>query len=148
MVHLVLGFAVIGLNLGAGALGAFRWWRAETSRSFWPLARAGQAAVVVQVLLGGSLVVLGYAPDDDLHYVYGALPVAASFVAEQLRVGAAETVLEARGIVSAQAVGDLPEPEQRSVVLAIMRREMGVMAMGALVVAALALRAAFVSGGL
>ena len=57
-----------------------------------------------------------------------------SFVAEQLRIAAAETVLAARGHESARAVGRLPEAEQRSVVLAIVRRELGVMALAALVI--------------
>ena len=49
---------------------------------------------------------------------------------------------------SAQAVGKLSEAEQRSVVLAIVRRELGVCALGALVITGLLLRAAFGSGGL
>ena len=57
------------------------------------------------------------------------------------RIVSAEQVLENREIPDAQAVGALPEAEQRSVVLAIMRRELGVMAAAALVVALLALRA-------
>ena len=54
---------------------------------------------------------------------------------------AAETVLDDAGLENAQAVGELDEADQRSVVLAIVRREMGVMAAGAFVVAFLALRA-------
>ena len=42
---------------------------------------------------------------DDLHYVYGLLPLAVSFVAEQLRIVSAETVLASRGLESAQ---DMP----------------------------------------
>jgi hypothetical protein len=57
----------------------------------------------------------------------------------------AEQVLENRELPDAQAVGALPEAEQRSVVVAIMRRELGVMALAALVVAFLSLRAAFVA---
>jgi hypothetical protein len=64
-----------------------------------------------------------------------------SFVAEQLRVTAADSVLHDSGLESAQAVGKLDEARQRSVVLAIVRREMGVMTAGAFVVAFLALRA-------
>jgi hypothetical protein len=51
-------------------------------------------------------------------------------------------VLDARGLEGSVAVGRLPEPEQRAVVLAIVRREMGVMAASALVVTVLALRGA------
>jgi hypothetical protein len=62
-------------------------------------------------------------------------------VAEQFRVTSAETVLEARGLEDAAAVGRLDEAGQRSVVLAILRRELGVVALAAGVVAFLALRA-------
>ena len=65
-----------------------------------------------------------------------------SFVGEQLRVLSAQTVLDARGLPDAQAVGDLDADGQRSVVLAIVRREVGVMSVACLVIAFLALRAA------
>ena len=87
------------------------------------------------------LAALGFDPDDGLYWLYALLPVAVSFVAEQLRVAAAETVLDDAGLENAQAVGELDEARQRSVVLAIVRREMGVMTGGAFVVAFLALRA-------
>src|ERR671924_254311 len=67
-------------------------------------------------------------------------PVAVGLVAEQFRAASAQTVLDARELEDAQAVGRLDEDGQRSVVLAILRREMGVMALAALVVAFLALR--------
>jgi hypothetical protein len=50
-------------------------------------------------------------------------------------------VLDDAGLENAQAVGELDESGQRSVVLAIVRREMGVMTASAFVVAFLALRA-------
>ena len=83
-------------------------------------------------------------PQDGLYWLYALLPVAIGFVAEQLRIVSAEQVLENREIPDAEAVGELPEAEQRSVVLAIVRREIGVMALGAVVVAVLALRAALI----
>jgi hypothetical protein len=112
------------------------------------LARAGQAAIVVQVLLGALLLALGHEPADGLHILYGVLPLAVSFVAEQLRIASADAILGARGLDSAQDVGELPEAEQRVVVLSIVRREMGVMAVACLVVVALALRAATTSGSI
>ncbi|MDX6642283.1 MAG: hypothetical protein QOD76_245 [Solirubrobacteraceae bacterium] len=145
--HAVLGLLVTGLFAAAGALGGWRWYRVEHSRAFWLLLRAGQAVLLLEVLDGGLLLALGKSPADDLHYVYGLLPLAVSFIAEQLRVAAAETVLAARGLESAQAVGRLPEADQRSVVTAIVRRELGVAALGALVITALLLRAAFGVGG-
>ena len=138
VVHIVLGLATTTLFAAAGALGAWRWYRVEPSQAFWRLLRAAQAVL---------LLALGRSPSDDLHYVYGLLPLAVSFVAEQLRIAAAETVLAARGHESARAVGRLPEAEQRSVVLAIVRREIGVTALAALVITGLVLRAAFGAGG-
>jgi len=142
VVHVVLGALVVGLFALAAALGGWRWWRVEPSRAFWPLLRAGQVVLVGQAALGGALLLAGD-DTDDLHLIYGLVPLGVAFAAEQLRAAAAETVLEQRGHPSAQAVGELPEAEQRSVVLAIVRRELGVMAAAAAVICALALRAAF-----
>jgi hypothetical protein len=128
-------------NLVAGALGAWRWWTVEPSRSFWVVCRTGQALAVVLALAAGVLAALGFHPDSGLFWLYALLPVAVSFVGEQLRVTAAQAVLDARDLEDAQAVGRLDEAGQRSVVLAIVRREMGTMAAAALVMAFLALRA-------
>lgn len=145
-VHIVLGTLVIAVNLAAGAWGAWGWYRFTPARGFWTLLRTGQALLVLEALLGGILLAIGDKIPGSLHYVYGLVPIAVSFVAEQLRVGAAEAVLVMRDLPDAKAVGRLPEDEQQSVVLQIVRREMGVMALSALVVAALALRAALGSG--
>jgi hypothetical protein len=128
-------------NLVAGTLGAWRWWTVEPSSTFWVLCRSGQACAVAQALVAGLLAALGFAPADGLYWLYALLPVAVSFVAEQLRVTAAQAVLDDRDLEDAQAVGRLDEEAQRSVVLAIVRREMGTMAAAGLVVAFLALRA-------
>ncbi len=63
-------------------------------------------------------------------------------MAEQLRAVSAQTVLDARGLETARALAGRPDAEQRSVLRAILRREMGVMTAGALVVAFLLVRAA------
>jgi len=128
-------------NAFAALVGGWRWWTVEPSRAFWVLARSGQAAAIAQAVTAGILALLGFDPADGLFWLYALLPVAISFFAEQLRVASAETVLEARGLPDAQAVGGLDEAGQRSVVLAIVRREMGVMAIAAGVMAFLALRA-------
>jgi hypothetical protein len=138
----IAGAVVAALFALAGGLGAWRWYRVETSRAFWVLLRVAQAALLGYVVLVGVLLATGRRPDDDLFYVYALLPVAVSFVAEQLRIAAADTVLAARGLPDAQAVGRLDEAGQRSVVTAILRRELGVMAVAALVIAGLLVRAA------
>ena len=138
--HVVLGVALLTVNLAAGVLGAWHWWRAEPSRAFWPLLRTGQALVVLQAADGALLLALGEEP-PRLHLMYGLLPLAVTFVAEQLRILAAETVLQHRGLQSSHDVAALPEPEQRAIVRDIVRREIGVMAASALVVVVLGLRA-------
>ena len=142
VVFQLLGAAVAALFALAGALGAWRWSRVETSVWFWWLLRAAQVSLLAWILLLGVLLATGERPDDDLFYVYALVPLGVSFVAEQLRIAAADTVLGARGLEDAHAVGRLPEQDQRSVVTAILRRELGVMVVAALVVAGLVLRAA------
>ncbi len=122
-------------------LGAWRWWTVDPSQTFWILCRAGQALAGVQAAAAGLLAALGFDPADRLYWLYALLPVAVSFVAEQLRVTAAQAVLDDAGLEDAQAVGRLSEDRQRSIVMAIVRREMGTMAAAAIVVAFLAARA-------
>ena len=74
--------------------------------------------------------------------IYGLLPLAVSFVGEQLRISSAQMVLDARGFESAEEVGKLPKDEQQAVVTAIMQRELGVMTLAALVIVVLVARAA------
>jgi len=129
------------LNTCAGGLGAWRWWTVEPSPAFWVLARAAQAASALLAVVAGVLYLAGARPDDSLFWLYAVLPVAVSFFAEQFRILSAQTVLDARGLEDAQAVGRRSEAEQRSIVLQIVRREIGVMTLGTLVAAFLALRA-------
>jgi hypothetical protein len=140
-VHVVVGVLAIALNGVAGLYGAWRWWRVQSSVWFWRVLRAGQAVVILDVLLGGVLVLLGHKP-KGLHVLYGVLPLLISLIAEQLRASSAQMVLEARGFQSAAEVGSLPEEEQRVVVLSIVQREIGVMAVAAIVNVVLLARAA------
>ncbi|HEX2102038.1 MAG TPA: hypothetical protein VHF51_00155 [Solirubrobacteraceae bacterium] len=133
--------AVSALNVVAAVFGAWRWWTVTPSRAFWVLARTGQAVAIGLAVLAGVLALSGYEPADGLFWLYALLPVVIAFVAEQFRVTSAETVLDARGLEDAAAVGRLDEPGQRSVVLAILRRELGIVALAAGVIAFLALRA-------
>jgi hypothetical protein len=144
-VHIAVGVLSIALNGAAGLYGAWCWWRAHPSTLFWRLLRAGQAAIVLQAALGGVLVLMGDKP-PGLHVVYGLLPLAVSFIAEQLRVSSAQMVLDARGLASAQAVGELPEDQQQALVTTIVQRETGVMALAALVIVVLLARAAGTAG--
>jgi hypothetical protein len=144
-VHIALGTAVLVLSLGAGAWGAWSWWRFRPAPGFWTLLRVSQVALVLQVAVGTVLLVLGHHP-ARLHLLYGLLPLAVSFVAEQLRLVAADQILQRHDLDSAREMERLDESAQRTIVLEILRRETGVMAASALVVFVLALRAAGVAG--
>ncbi|HXR29845.1 MAG TPA: hypothetical protein VN752_01725 [Solirubrobacterales bacterium] len=139
-VHLVVGCAVIALNAVAFALGGVAWLRERPSIPFWYALRAAQVAVFIQAMLGGLLVFTGHEPGDELHYLYGALPLLVSLLAEGARAGAAEREL---GEVEFES---LPAESQQSLALAIVRREMGIMAVSCGVILFLALRAAGTSG--
>ena len=138
---------VAAINLAAALLGAERWYRGGAPRPFWLLLRVAQAAALVLAVAVGVLVAAGHRADSSLFYLYAVLPVVIAFVAEQVRLAAAQTILDQRDLENAQAVGELPEDEQRLIVLAIVRREVGVMAVSAFVVAVLALRAAMTAKG-
>jgi hypothetical protein len=143
---------VAALNAVAGLLGAWLWQRGETvdrrlSNAFWVTLRVAQGSALTLAVAVGSLAAAGKDSKDHLFYLYSLLPLAVALVAEQLRVASAETILEQRGLANAEAVGGLPEEEQLSVVGEIVRREIGVMALSALVVVFLALRAAGTAHG-
>ena len=144
-VHLVVGVVALALFGAATLFGAWSWRRAEPSRVFWILLRTGQAVLVLEVALGGILLLLGKKV-SGLHILYGLLPLLVSFLGEQLRFSAAEMVLHSRGFESAGEVGELPADEQRSLALAIVQREVGVMAIAAFVIVVLLVRAAGTAG--
>lgn len=140
-VHIVVGVLALALNGVAGVYGAWLYWRLRANVWFWRILRAGQAVIVLEVALGGVLELIGRkAP--GLHVLYGVLPLLVSFIAEQLRISSAHMVLAARGFESAQEVGKLDPEEQRVIAISIVQREIGVMALAALVSLVLLIRAA------
>ena len=142
-VHLVVGVAVLVLNLVAGVWGGIAWLTERPSVSFWYLLRAAQISVILQVLLGVLLLIAGHEAEDPLHYMYGSAPLLVNLFAEGMRVGAAQ-----REIPEGVAFDTLPAGEQRSIALRIVRRETLVMSLAALLIVAFAERAAQVSGHL
>lgn len=139
-VHIAVGCALLALSLVTGLLGAWRWWKWQPSALFWRLLRVTQAVFVIEAALGGLLLIEGK-KGGSLHTLYGVLPLAVSFVAEQLRISSAEMVLQSGGFETAAEVGELPQSEQEKVMLSILRRELGVMTLAVLVMLGLALRA-------
>ena len=142
-VHIAVGVLALALNVVAALWGGWAWSRSRPSVWFWRVLRAGQSAVGLEAVIGGVLLVIGRRA-SSLHLIYGVLPVIVSLIAEQLRISSAQMILDARGFENAQAVGRLSAADQRGVVIAIVRREIGVMTLSALVVAVLLARAATV----
>ena len=97
--------------------------------------------MLIEALDGVILLLLGKEL-PQLHLIYGLVPIAVSFVAEQLRLTAAETVLQQRDLEGRADVEKLPTRRAAELVTVILRREMGVMAASAVVVALLGVRAA------
>jgi len=141
-VHLVVGCSVIALNLAAFAVGGIAWLRKRSSIPFWYLLRAAQVSVFLQVMLGGLLIFTEHKVGDELHYLYGVLPLVVSFLAEGARTGAAQRELGETDFESLDA------DTQQSLALQIVRREMGIMTVSCGVILFLALRAAGTSGAL
>jgi hypothetical protein len=140
-VHLVVGVLSIALNVVTAVFGGWCWWRAQPNPWFWRVLRTAQLVVVLEVALGGVLELIGRkAP--SLHVLYGLLPLLVSILAESLRASTAQMVLDSRGFESTDEVGALPEDEQRGIVVTIVQREIGVMALSAVVVVVLLARAA------
>ncbi len=138
-VHIIVGVAVIAGNLVAGLWGGVSWYRRRPSVGFWYALRFSQVAVVLQLAFGAILLLDGREALDGLHYVYGVLPVLVTLLAEGARIAASEHELEGLDFES------LPRDRQRAVAMAISRRETAIMAVSALVILGLALRAAFLS---
>jgi hypothetical protein len=139
-VHVINGILVLALSLLAGVWGSVAWIRREPTVGFWYVLRAMQVAVVLQVAFGAILLLIGRNAPSGLHYLYGVLPLLVSLLAEGLRAGISERELEGLDFDS------LPAERRRSVALAIVRRETGAMAVAALVVFLLALRAVGTAG--
>jgi hypothetical protein len=144
--------ALAALNALPALLGGWCWFRGEAAagrrvRAFWILLRVAQGGAVLYALAVGVLAASGRDASERLFYLYALLPLAVAFVAEQLRLASAQTILDQRALASAAEVGLLPEAEQLAVVTAIVHRELGVMALSALVVVFLALRAAATAHG-
>ena len=144
-VHLVVGVLAIALNALAALYGGWCWFRAQPSQWFWRTLRAGQIMVVVEVVLGGVLRLTGH-KTSGLHVLYGVLPLLVAILSEQLRAATAQMVLDSQGFESNEEVGELPPDEQRALVKTILQREIGVMALSAVVVVVLLARAAATAG--
>ena len=141
-VHLVIGVGVMVFSLVAGVWGVYAWLTRRPSVAFWYLLRVAQVFIGVQTVLGVTLLLSDHKAASGIHYLYGLLPLPLMLITEMMRVGAAQKV-----------VGDtdyaaLPEEDARALAMQIFIAETRVMALGCLIIAALALRAGMTSGGL
>ena len=133
--YLALGLTVIAINLFAGVLGGLAWQRHRISQTFWYALRVAQVATVVFVVYECVLYAQGHRSEDGLHYLYVFLPVVANLFAEAVRGAAASQELGETDFKS------LPKEKQKTVAIAILRRETGVMTVATLVAAFLIWRA-------
>ncbi len=140
--YLALGVTVIALNLAAGATGGLAWRADRVSIAFWYLLRAAQIATLVFVLAETVIYIDGARAEDDLHYLYAALPVVASVLAEAMRGASASQELGETDFAT------LAPERQQTVALAIVRRETGVMTVASFVVAFLIWRAIDTTAGM
>jgi hypothetical protein len=138
--HETFGTVTIFVNAVAGLLGGIAWLARRRVPGFWLLLRAGQALILLEAVTGAALLLDGK-DLPRLHLIYGLVPIAVAFLAEQLRLLSASQVLERHDLEDSQAVATLPRGEQHALVAEILRRETGTMAASALVITLLALRA-------
>lgn len=139
-VHLYLGIAVLATSLIAGLWGVYAWLARKPSVAFWYLLRVAQVMIVLQTVLGVTLLLSDHKAGSDLHYLYGLLPLPLMLITEMMRVGAAQHVV---GDVDYH---DIPDADARDLAMKIFIAETRVMALGCLIIAALCLRAATTSG--
>jgi hypothetical protein len=135
-IHMVVGIAVLATNSVAGIWGAVAWLRKDPSVWFWHLLRIAQAAVVIQVVLGFTLLARGSDPPDGLHAIYGVSPLIVTLVSEGMRVGVAQRELE-----DVEDLDGLDRSEQIAIARRVALAEMGIMTIGVLMIVTLALRA-------
>jgi hypothetical protein len=140
---MVVGIAVLLSNAVAAGWGAIGWLRkdARASLVFWPLLRAAQATVVVEVVLGFLLLARGASAPDGLHVAYGVAPLVITVISEAMRAGIAQRELE-----GVEDVDALDRGQQVALAKRVAIGEMGVMTVGALLILTLALRA-YQTGG-
>ena len=82
-VHLVFGALLAGIFLLLGLWGVVFWFiNRHPGAVFWRLLAAGQAALVVQALIGIVLFAMG-GRRPFLHYIYGGFPVVPLFFAHR-----------------------------------------------------------------
>ncbi|MGZ4203027.1 MAG: hypothetical protein ACXVRH_13315 [Thermoleophilaceae bacterium] len=141
---MAVGIAVLAANALGATWGVVAWIRQVTSVWFWYLLRVAQSVVVVQVAIGLFLLIgQSKRAHDQLHYLYGIAPLVVALVSDATRAGAAQRELDVAGIDDPDA---LEHREKVLLARRVVRREMGIMTIGLILIVTLALRA-FSTGG-
>ena len=115
--HIALGVALIAVNARRRRCTArWCWWR-HRRRARVLAAAADRAGARDGRGASTAAILLLHGPElPELHLIYGLVPLGVSFIAEQLRLAAADTVLAQRGLEGRADVEKLPEREQRELV--------------------------------
>lgn len=146
--YVVGAWIVLGANAVAAVLGGVQYVLNRPGQPFWVLARGGAVLAALYAAFCGVYALLAEPPPDGLAWVYILTPVAVSYFTEQLRIIAAQTVLEKHGYEStadlrAAVSGGDPEASVKATGIAneTLLRELAILAIGAFVIAFLAWRA-------
>lgn len=145
----IVGAWIVGVINGLAAIaGAAQWALNRPGPPFWGLARAGQIAAAIYAVFAGIYAAASEPPPDGLAWVYILTPVAVTYFAEQLRIIAAQTVLERHGYETAsalrEAVAGGDEDAARlatGIANEVLLREVAIIAAGSAVISFLAWRA-------
>lgn len=145
----IAGAVVVGIvNVAAALVGLLQWALNRPGRAFWRVARAGQIVAALYAVFAGIYAVAVEPPAEGLAWVYILTPVAVSYFAEQLRIIAAQTVLERHGYQSpaelraAVEAGDEDAARMATgIANEVLLREVGIVAVAAAVIGFLAWRA-------
>lgn len=139
---------VATVNLAAAVLGLALWLLGRPGPLFWWPARLGQGIAAAYAVFCGVYALVEEPPAEGLTWVYILTPIAVSYFAEQLRLVAAQTVLERHGFESATALrasissGDVDgNAFATGIAHEVVLREMAVVAIASGVIAFLAWRA-------
>lgn len=145
----VVGALIVGaVNAVAALFGLVLWFAGRPGPLFWWPARVGQGLAALYAVFCGVYALVAESPADGLVWVYILTPIAVSYFAEQLRLVAAQTVLERHGFESAAALrasitsGDVDGDRfATGIAHEVVLREMAVVAISSFVIAFLAWRA-------
>ncbi|MBJ7472213.1 MAG: hypothetical protein JHD16_12985 [Solirubrobacteraceae bacterium] len=146
--YVIGAWIVAAVNAVAAVLGLALWLLGRPGPLFWVPARTGQVVAAAYAVFCGAYAVVAEPPPDGLVWVYILTPIAVSYFAEQLRLVAAQTVLERHGFESAEALrasvtsGDVDGDRfATGIAHEVVLREVAVVATAAFVIAFLAWRA-------